>query len=492
MKVYRLLFLSLFFGTQITLAQTGLNIPQLTNFDTAMNGLLKRYNVPGGQLAITRYGRLIYNRGFGYADTLTHSLVEPNSIFRLASVSKPITSITLMHLFQEGKFHLDDTVFGPRGILNDTNYSHIKDPRVYNITLRNLLTHSGGWNRDISGDPMFESWTISTAMGVTPPAGPVTIIDYVLRNQMLDFTPGTQYQYSNFGFCILGRVIEKITGEAYENYVRDTILIPIGITDMKTGFNLLKNQLPMEVSYYDYPGEPYTPSVYDNVTMVPFPYAGFNIEAMDSHGAWVASAADLCKILVSVDGYYTAPDILSPSTIDTMTHPSATNANYALGWQVNQYHNWWHTGSLPGTSTEIVRASNQMNWAILLNYRPENDSAITAAVDQLVWNVIPTIKSWDTLNLFTAVNTIPVPNLPTVTIYPVPSNGTVNILLAGSGYSSVRVIDLLGKEVYSTSVDSQKRDQHLFISIPHVTNGLYIIQVTSEKGVVNKRLVIEK
>ena len=491
MKSYRLLFLSLFLGAQVMQAQTGVNIPQLVNFDTAMEGLLKRYNVPGGQLAITRYGRLIYNRGFGYADTSTHALVEPNSIFRLASVSKPITSITLMHLFQEGKIKLNDTVFGPRGILNDTNYSHIKDPRVYNITVRELLTHSGGWNRDISGDPMFESWMIATTMGVPSPPGQVTIIDYVLRHQMLDFTPGTQYQYSNFGFCILGRVIEKITGETYENYVRDTILIPLGITDMKTGYNLLKNQLPMEVGYYDYPGEPYTLSVYDNVTMVPYPYAGFDVEAMDSHGAWVASAADLCKILVSVDGYNTAPDILSPATIDTMTHPSATNSYYALGWQVNPYNNWWHTGSLPGTSTEIVRASNQMNWAILTNYRPENDSAITVAIDQLVWDVIPTIKNWDTLNLFTSVNNLP-PSDMNVSVYPVPNNGLFNILLNGTGYSYLRIIDLLGKEVYSQNIDSKEWNQHLLINMPHVVNGFYIMQITSEKGIINKRMVIEK
>jgi len=314
-------------------SQTGLFVQQLADFDTAMINLMNQFNVPGGELAITYQGRLVYNRGFGYADNSTHTLVEPNSIFRLASVSKPVTSVAIMKLYEQGLLHLDDTVFGIHGILNDNSYQTILDPLVRRITIRNLLTHSGGWNRDISGDPMFNAYQIAVSMGVTPPADAVSVIRYTIANQMLDFVPGTQYQYSNFGFCILGRVIEKITGQTYEDYVRNTILLPIGISDMHTGKNLPGNKLPMEVNYYDYPDAPLTNSIYDNITQVPWPYGGFNIEAMDSHGAWVASAEDLCKLLVSVDGFPTKPDILTAATINTMVTPSATNANYAFGWR---------------------------------------------------------------------------------------------------------------------------------------------------------------
>ncbi|MET0392826.1 MAG: serine hydrolase domain-containing protein, partial [Chitinophagaceae bacterium] len=169
-------------------AQTGLYVPELANFDTAMMKLMSQFGIPGGQLAITYQGRLVYNRGFGYADAAAGAFVCPDNIFRIASVSKPITSVTLMRLYQQGRIQLGDTVFGAHGILNDKLYEDIKDRcLVERITVRDLLTHSGGWNPDISGDPMFKSLAIARAMSVASPPDAETIIRYVLSHQMLDF-----------------------------------------------------------------------------------------------------------------------------------------------------------------------------------------------------------------------------------------------------------------------------------------------------------------
>jgi CubicO group peptidase (beta-lactamase class C family) len=300
-------------------AQTGLYVPELANFDTAMAQLMTQYNVPGGQLAITYQGRLVYNRGFGMADVTNSIPVEPHHIFRLASVSKTITGVAVMQLWENGQLNLDAPVFGPTGILNDAIYQNILDPRVNNITVRHLLEHGGGWDRALSGDPMFNAYNIAQTMGTTAPADSQTVIRFVLEYKMLDFDPGTQYQYSNFGYCVLGRVIEKITGISYEDYVITNILIPLGITTMECGHNLVADRLPNEVNYYDYPGAPLANSVYDNVTPVEWPNGGFNIEAMDANGGWVASAGNLCKLLVAIDKFPTKPDILLPATIDTMT-----------------------------------------------------------------------------------------------------------------------------------------------------------------------------
>jgi len=259
-------------------AQTGLYVPQLANFDAAMLNLMTTYNVPGGQLAITYRGRLVYNRGFGFSNKATQDLVYPKSLFRIASVSKPVTAVACMKLFDQGLLNLDAKIFGTGGILNDAKYQNILDPLCSNITVRMLLQHSGGWNRNISGDPMFDAYNIATKMGVSSPPSPAVVIQYVLANKMLDFKPGSQSQYSNFGYCVLGRVIEKITGQSYEDYVTNNILVPLGITDMQLGSNLLANQLPNEVNYYDYPGAPLAYSVYTNSTLVPWPYGGFNVE----------------------------------------------------------------------------------------------------------------------------------------------------------------------------------------------------------------------
>ncbi|CAN5630571.1 hypothetical protein BH11BAC1_BH11BAC1_20470 [soil metagenome] len=484
-----LTLIQLCFITMMCQAQTGIYVPQLAGFDTAMMNFINQYGVPGGQLAITYQGRLVYNRGFGYADTVAHSLVEPNSIFRLASVSKPITAVAIMKLFENGLINLDTKVFGPTGILNDAAYQTILDPRVNDITVRELLQHGGGWNRDISGDPMFNNFAIATAMGVNPPAGSVSVISYVLANKMLDFTPGTDYQYSNFGYCVLGRVIEKITGQSYEDYLLNTILHPIGITDMHLGFNLLANQLPNEVNYYDFPGALLTNSVYDNVTQVPWPYAGFNIEAMDAHGGWVASGEDMCRLLCAIDKFTTRPDILLPATIDTMIQPSAHNSTYACGIAVNTYNNWWHSGSLMGTSTEIVRAGNfALNWALLFNTRNAVSGPLETAMDNLVWSVVGSITSWPTHNLFTGIEEVTGNIL--FDVFPNPVSESLSITINETGSANeIKILDVLGNELYSMNA-GRNSGKTLTIGTENLSDGIYFLQVFSgDKNGIKKIIV---
>ena len=146
--------LFLFFtSSQSVKAQTGVNTPSLVNFDVAMTNLLNNHDIIGGQLAITYQGRLVYSRGFGLADSSTNTAVCPENIFRIASLSKQITAITIMHLYEQGRVGINDLVFGPNGILPDPIYQTILDSRVYNIKVKHLLSHQGGWDRDISGDP---------------------------------------------------------------------------------------------------------------------------------------------------------------------------------------------------------------------------------------------------------------------------------------------------------------------------------------------------
>lgn len=470
-------------------SQTGQYVSQLANFDTAMLNILSQYNVPGGQLAITYHGRLVYNRGFGFSNISTLDSVQPNSLFRIASVSKPVTGIAFMKLFEQGLVNLDAKVFGPTGILNDTIYQNILDPQVTDITVRDLLQHSGGWNSAISGDPMFDAYNIAIAMGATPPASPSVVIQYILANKMLDFAPGTQYQYSNFGFCVAGKVLEKITGQTYEDYVRNNILIPLGISDMNLGFNLLANQLPNEVNYYDYPGAPSAYSVYNNISLVPWQYGGFNLEAMDAHGRWISSAADLCKLICAVDRYSTRPDILSVATIDTMQKPSSTNANYAMGWNVNSNNNWWHLGSIPGTTSEIIRNGNsQINFAVLFNSRTQNVSDISGAVDNLLWSVLPTISSWPTLDLFTGVDDLD--NDLNFSIYPNPANNELiinNSLLQGNEDFEIKIFDMMGREIYKTHSQASK----INIQTSDFSNGIYTLQIRTSKLFGTQKVIVK-
>ena len=493
------LFVLFLFCYSSSKAQTGYDVPDLVNFDEAMSNLISDYDIPGAQLAITYHGRLVYNRGFGYADVDASTLVCPDNIFRLASLSKQITSITLMHLYEQGRVGLNDTVFGADGLLNSTSFQSAIDPRVYNITVRNLLQHTGGWDRDVSGDPMFNNYYIAQAMAVTAPADEMAIIEYVLNNQELDFTPGTQSHYSNLGFSILGRVIEEITGQEYETYVRDSILAPLDIFDMYCGKNLLVDQLPNEVNYYDYSSANNVLSAYDNLTLVPRPYGGFNVEALDAAGGWVGSAEDLCKILCAVDRFATVPDMLLPATIDTMISPSFVNEYYALGWNVSPFHdNYWHTGSLPGTTTEIVRANNQLNWAILLNTRPSNTTNLVVDVDQLVWNVLPTLDFIPSWNLFDSTSFCISTSVASINekdavleVFPNPSSGNITLRYKGSlsVRSSVQIFNSIGELVFSETFSPNQTE--LKIDRLNLPAGYYVLKFHNDSNLIVKKIIVQ-
>ena len=126
------------------------------------------------------------------------------------------------------------------------------DPRWHEITVRHCLQHTGGWNRDKSFDPMSAETAeqVAKALRVPLPVHPRQIIRYTM-GKPLDFDPGTAYAYSNFGYCVLGRVIEAVTGKPYHEVVREKILAPLGIRGMQLGKNLLKDRAAGEVKYYD-------------------------------------------------------------------------------------------------------------------------------------------------------------------------------------------------------------------------------------------------
>ena len=464
---------------QTTKAQTGAAVPGLEIFDAAMTNLLADYNVKGAQLALTYQGRLVYNRGFGYANTSTNTLVQPNHRFRVASVSKPISSIAVMHLIEQGQLNLSDLVFGVNGILNDAMYQNAIDPRIYTITLRNLLEHTGGWDRTLSGDPFFPTYfanmigvyDMAIAMGVTPPGTDQSIIQYMLNNFMLNYTPGTVSSYSNIGYSIIGQVIEKVTGQGYENYVRDTILIPIGITEIQTGRTLLANQLPMEVNYYNNYNTQIV-SIYDGVTMTPYAYGTYNMESMNACGSWVASSADLCKLLVSVDGFPSKPDILLPSTITTMTTGSAAYPSYALGWHLNTTdNNWYHTGYLPGTCrSEIGRLGDEINFAILVNTE-SNISGLSSAMEDII-DLHPLIINWPTNDLFLGIQEQASDFA--VSLYPNPTSNFINVKtdvkLIGSSYT---VYDNMGKAVLTGIINAE----NTVVEVQNLSGGIYLFRV---------------
>jgi CubicO group peptidase (beta-lactamase class C family) len=335
----------------------------------------RQFSVPASSIAISHNGHFAYDRADGMADREKLLQVQQNGLFRIASLSKPITSVTIFSLVEQGKLNLGDKVFGPSGVLGNKYGKPPYKQYVTDVTVDNLLTHTaGGWPND-STDPMFrfDSWDQAKLIGWT------------LENLPLTYPPGQHWAYSNFGYCILGRVIEQVTGQPYAAYVQANILAPCGISDMKIGENKEKERGPNEVVYYGQYGED--------------PYK-INLVRMDSHGGWIASSTDLVIFLNHVAGAPGIPALLKPATIQTMTTPSPAYpegpAKYARGWMVrdNGVGNWWHNGSLPGTTTIMVRTPNGLCWAALTNTRTQPSNQIDAALDKMMWDMVGCVPNW--------------------------------------------------------------------------------------------------
>ena len=365
--------------------------------DNTTESFIHKWNIAGASIAIARDGRLIYARGYGYSDTIQKTITEPYNKFRIASISKLVTAVAIMKLSEEGKLGLDSKVFGPEGILNDPYFDNPKDKRVYNITVAHLLSHEGGWNQRY-GDHMFMPLVISSQMGKEPPVDNRTIIRFAL-NKRLHFAPGTGRSYSNLGYAILGLVIEKTSGMAYEKYCRETILEPLGIFDMEIAGNLQSQKAPFEVTYYTPVSHPLKPSIYGTGEMLSPCYGGNDIEALGGAGSWIATAPDLMRLLLAVDGFNSREDILTDESIRLMTD---MNSGYApIGWKSTAANGTWcRTGSFPGTAAMLKRQPDGTAWVILFNSSSWNGPAIHSYVNTMMTKIVSRIKEWPEDDLF--------------------------------------------------------------------------------------------
>lgn len=384
---------------------TGESVKALRPFDILMTNFLKDHSVPGASVCIARNGRIIYARGFGLADRKIEKPVEPHSLFRIASVSKPITATAVMRLIQSRRLKLDDNPFVVLGYEDRLDDDDV-DPRLKTITIEHLLHHTAGWDREKAFDPMFQYRRISKAMDVPSPPSHQAIIEFMI-GQPLQSDPGTFYAYSNFGYCLLGRVIEKQSGLPYEQYVQEKILAPLKITSMRIGGSLPEDRADFEVRYYD-ANDATGSSVFEPGRIVPRPYV-IDHEVMDSHGAWIASSTDLVKIAIALN----TPDsrLLNRRSLQRMFSPPPGDPGhkpngdvkdwfYGYGWSVRPVtdttYNNWHMGRINGSSTLLVRRHDDLAWAVLFNCdrSAANGEPLALMIDPLMHRAARRVRKW--------------------------------------------------------------------------------------------------
>jgi CubicO group peptidase (beta-lactamase class C family) len=366
---------------------TGRGLPGLGDFDATVMGFMEERAITCGSLAVARNGRLVLARGYTWSAGPVPA-TWPTSLFRTASVTKPITAAAVLRLMQEGRLNPADRAAGILGL------STSADPRLGDVTVLRLLQHLGGWNRERAADPMFDDSAIAGVLGKRLPIGQEDIVRHVTA-RALDHAPGTAFAYSNYGYLLLGKIIEKVTGTTYAKYVQDAVLAPLAIRRMRLGRTLVP--AAGEVAYYSqHKG---TTVMDPSGALVAAPYGSFNHENNAFNCGWLASAVDLARFARIFDG---VTPVLSPASASRAFATPETGAAdrgryYGCGWHVRPAGGGlvaWHSGSLPGTYTLLVRRSDGLAWAAMFDQRDDPSGERYRDIDRALHETADDVEDW--------------------------------------------------------------------------------------------------
>ncbi len=339
---------------------------ELSGMNAKILSYMRQWNLRGVSLSIMRNDSLLYAKGYGWADKEKNVFMSPSNILRVASVSKLLTAAGIMKLQESGKLSIKDTVFGPGGILSDSIYtSVIKDRNYYKITVEDLMRHKGGFT-SAGGDPMFSTRYIMLQNGLTEAPDQTTLIRTQLKRR-LRFVPGTSQYYSNFGYLLLSRIIETVSGQPYETFMQDSLLRPAGCCDMHIANNYYEERYPNEVKYYNGADSGMVEEFSNSGRMVDRCYGGNDIHSLSGAGAWVTSTPELARFVASIDGRPEVPDVLSAESVAAMTE-WFDEQTYSLGWNdTKPSGEWTRTGTFSGTSALIKYYPDGECWIMVTN-----------------------------------------------------------------------------------------------------------------------------
>lgn len=330
-------FLLLFTLIQISFAQTiadpgktplpGISQERLAKLDAMLEDAIQKEQVPGLVAMVVKDGKIVYHSAKGFSDVESGKKMDKNSIFRIASQTKAITSTAIMMLWEEGKFRLDDPIskfipeFKNPQVLSGFRYSDTTfstKPSSKEITIRHLLTHTSGLGYGvIDGDERMKM--IYHKAGVTDlfTTGNITIGESVRRLAKLPLhhDPGTKYTYSE-GLDVLGYLIEIVSGIPFDEFLKTRIFDPLRMDD--TRFYLSDAQAPRLVTVHTRKEGKWTSFP---VTFYDPAYPKTGAKTFFSGGAGLSSTtADYAKFLQMYlnGGVYNGKLILSPHTITTI------------------------------------------------------------------------------------------------------------------------------------------------------------------------------
>lgn len=362
----------LFFAASATpgaAASTAGRSPALRAFDSAMTAVLAQ-GYPGGSLAIVRDDKLVYANGYGFADKSKNARASATTRYRQASISKPVTASLLRTLVAKNEVNLDMPVYAILGVMP-------ADPRASSITVRHLRDHRSG----IFGDYFFDAREAATLYGVASPPDVDTMVRWTARS-WLAADPGTTYKYNNTNYALLTRVLERVTGRAWIDLVRD-MGASAGIDSWRLGVSLA--QPNDEAVYTEASPWQTTTSVFDSRPgIVAWPYGGYNVESFGGAVSLVSTVTDMARYDLAV----------ARGTIPAAEeNPIPTQP----GWS----YTYIYDGSMPGHYTFVMRIWNGTNLTIIAGAFNHRDAgAIDNSINQRMLDAYAATVAWPTVDLF--------------------------------------------------------------------------------------------
>jgi CubicO group peptidase (beta-lactamase class C family) len=335
-----------------------------TILDTMAMQFIHQWQIEGASMCLLKDGKVLYAKGYGWADKEKGIKMQPYHRLRMASVSKLFTAVAIMKLVEQGKISLDSKVFEKNGVLQSYKDLPIADTLAYQITVEHLLTHSAGWRNQLRSDPMFVPVSVAKVLEIAKPPTFAETLRFMLSQRGM-FRPGEFVDYSNFGYTILGEIVREVAGKSIEKYLKEDILVQ----DLAVSKNTYQEKLPFETRYYTHPKEALKPSIYSFSDSASAVYEGNNTEALGGAGGLIASPLEIARFVLKIDGFDNVPDILSPKTLERMTTVVGKDSTQQrlIGWKHADAEKWWRTGNLSSTCASVTCRRDGYVWVFITN-----------------------------------------------------------------------------------------------------------------------------
>ncbi|HET9746990.1 MAG TPA: serine hydrolase [Chitinophagaceae bacterium] len=310
--------------SHFSVAQTSGDKELFATFDSMLHKLFKPGG-PGGTALVSRQGNVIYKKAFGMADLELNVPMQPDMIFRIGSITKQFTSVAILQLAEKGKLSLQDDI---KKFIPDY------PTQGYTITVEHLLTHTSGI-KSYTGMPGFQSM-------MRKDMKPEEIID-VFKNEKMEFAPGSKWNYNNSGYILLGYIIEKVSGKAYEGYVTENLFMPAGMMHSAYGneSRIIKNR----AKGYQKNKDMYENADYLSMTL---PYAA---------GSLLSTVEDLWKWNQAIHSYKLLSKTFLEKAFAAYQLSNGKSTNYGYGWGVNPVQGSAaieHGGGINGFLTDAI------------------------------------------------------------------------------------------------------------------------------------------